>query len=122
MASVLGLSVLASSGANAVTISEFDGANAATKNKVVSLTLQELSEQTAKKSGKDTAICVARAFTTFNASSGETAPVGVNLISAQLKIQRDAGKSNEAHVEDIVAGVFDTILQDRCSGGRQTEK
>ena len=112
---------MASSGANAVTIDQFDAASQDVKNKVVSLTLQDLLGQAARKSGKEAARCMVNAFTVFNASAGETAPHGMNLISAQLKVQRDLKKADTTHVEHVVAAVFDSLLQDRClKPGTQT--
>lgn len=105
--------IFASSNANAVTIDQYDALGQNVKNKVVSMTLQGLLGATAKKSGASTN-CMVQAFTTFNVSAGEKAPHGINLIVAQLKVQRELGKVSQTHVEDVVQTVYEAILQDRC--------
>lgn len=101
--------------ANATSIKIFDAAPLAAKNALVNMNLQTLATATAKQNGANAAKCVIAEFTKFDPSTGAAAPHGLNLLSAQLQLQRQTGKADITQVEDVVLAVFAAILQDVCS-------
>ena len=114
LGTVFGFAALTGS-ANAVTINAFDAAPQHAKSGLVSKTLQTLVTATQTHSGTEAAKCMIREFTVTDASTGATVPHGISLLSAQLEIQRKAGKAGETQVEDVVQFVYEAILQDTCA-------
>ena len=114
LGTVFGFAALTGS-ANAVSINAFDAAPPHAQNGLVSKTLQSLVTKTQTHIGTEAAKCMIKEFTVTDASTGATVPHGIGLLSAQLEVQRKAGKAGEAQVEHIVQAVYEIILQDTCA-------
>lgn len=120
MASVLGLSVMASSGAQALTINKFDKLESGQQSQIISDTLTQLASNLSTNRKLPPArrevltTCMVSDFTTVPVGSNLSVPPAMTVFALAMAQQREKGVSNSVHVEHVIQVVFSSWLNNKC--------